>query len=179
MESIYSQLTKMMQNIKVIVSDVDGVLTDGHIYINEEGHEPLARFSIHDGLGVILARENDIKIIILSGRQSLCTEARYKYLGVTEVHTGVENKKQKLFEICNRLNLNLAEIAYIGDDLIDLSVMNCVGFKVAPKNAVKAVREISDYVTQTKGGSGALRELIDLILEAQGKYTACINRYLA
>ena len=119
-----------------------------------------------------------MKIIVISGRKSLSTEARCNKLGIDEYYTGVEDKASKLVEIVKRLNLNYSEIMYIGDDLIDLKVMSMVGFKVAPRNAVEAVKERVDYVTSKNGGDGALREVVDLLLKSQGRYTEYINRYL-
>lgn len=178
MENKKSKLRDKACNVKVIVTDVDGVLTDGGLFINEQECEPFGRFSILDGLGVVMAHDNDIKVIVISGRKSLCTEARCKKLGIDEIHTGVANKALKLTEISDRLQLNLAEIAYIGDDLIDLKAMGLVGFKVAPKSAVKFVKQHVDYVTKAKGGEGALRELVELILKSQKRYKKYVNQYL-
>lgn len=158
------------KNVKVIVTDVDGVLTDGYIVIDEHGNEPYGKFSIYDGFAVVMAHACEIKIIVISGRQSKCTEIRCRKLGIDEVYTGVINKSEKLKEIATRLNISFDEMAYIGDDLIDLGAMSLVGFKVAPKNAVQTVKDYVDYVTKTSSGEGVLREMVDMILKSQGRY---------
>lgn len=171
---IYAKAKK----VKVIVTDVDGVLTDGFLFINDQEVEPFGKFSIHDGMGVAIAHDCDIKIIVISGRKSLCTEARCSKLGIDEAHTGIQDKAQKLTEIAQRLKLDFSQLAYVGDDLIDLKAMGLVGFKVAPKNAVKFVKQHVDYVTECNGGDGALREVVELILKSQKRYTQYLKKYL-
>jgi|SRR6185437_223533 len=163
--------------VKVIVTDVDGVLTDGFITIDENGKEPFGKFSIYDGFGIVMAHACGIKIVVISGRQSKCTEVRCKTLGIDEVYTGVINKSEKLKEIAHRLSLSLDEMAYMGDDLIDLGAMSLVGFKVAPKNAVQTVKDYVDYVTEARSGDGALRELIDLVLKSRGLYDEYVKQF--
>ncbi|HLX53248.1 MAG TPA: HAD hydrolase family protein [Aquella sp.] len=165
------------KNVKAIVTDVDGVLTDSYILIDENGNEPFGKFSIYDGFGIVMAHACGIKIIVLSGRQSKCTEVRCKKLGIDEVYTGVHNKSEKLKEIVNRLGLSFDEMAYIGDDLIDLGAMSLVGFKAAPKNAVQTIRDYVDYVTEHASGDGALRELIDLVIKSQGRYDEYVKQF--
>lgn len=165
------------KNIKVIVTDVDGVLTDGYIVIDENGNEPFGKFSIYDGFAIVMAHALGIKIIVISGRKSKCTEMRCKTLGIDEVYTGVHNKSEKLKEISTRLDLRFDEMAYIGDDLIDLGAMSLVGFKVAPQNAVQTVKDYVDYITTAKSGDGALRELVDLVLKCQGRYDDYVKQF--
>lgn len=171
-------LVKLAQKVKVIVSDVDGVLNDGTLYVDANGEESFGSFNIYDGFGVVMAHACGIKIIVISGRRSACTIARCKNLGIDEVHTGILDKKVKLKEIANRLNLRLDEMAYIGDDLIDLKAMNLVGFKVAPKTAMLEMKNRVDYITERGCGDGALRELIEFILHAQGKYQDYLKCYI-
>lgn len=166
------------QKIKVIVSDVDGVLNDGTLYIDANGEESFGTFNIYDGFGVVMAHACGLKIIVISGRRSACTIARCKNLGIDEVHTGVMDKKNKLQEVANRLGLRFDEMAYIGDDLIDLQAMSLVGLKVAPTTAMLEIKNRMDYVTDKGCGDGALRELIEFILHAQGKYKDYIKLYL-
>lgn len=170
-------LLDKIKKIKVIVTDVDGVLTDGFIFVDHNGSEPYGRFNIYDGFGIVMARSCGIKIIVISGRKSQCTETRYKLLGVDEVYTGVENKSSKLKEIINRLQLDFTQVAYMGDDLIDLGAMSLVGLKVAPNNAVATIINYVDYVTKCNGGQGALRELVDTILQIQGKYDGYVEQF--
>jgi 3-deoxy-D-manno-octulosonate 8-phosphate phosphatase (KDO 8-P phosphatase) len=159
------------KTITTIVTDVDGVLTDGGIFMSTDQHsEMFSRFNIQDGMGIKIAQACNIDIIVLSGRKSLNTERRCYELGVKEVFTGVSNKKTQLIEIVKRLSLSLDSVAYIGDDVIDLPAMQICGLTVAPANAVPLVKQSVDYITQCHGGHGALRELIDIILTAQNKY---------
>ena len=172
------KLKQQASKIKVIATDVDGVLTDGFIFINSKMGEPFGKFSIYDGFGIEMAHKAGLKIIVISGRKSLCTEARCKKLGIDEVYTGVRNKKAHLIELANQLNLNFDEMAYIGDDIIDLGAMSLVGLRVSPANGVKDVQDYVHYITKARGGDGALRELIELILKAQKKYKDVINSYI-
>ena len=173
-----SIITGKAQKIKLVVSDVDGVLTKGELFFNERGEEPFGKFNIYDGFAFIIAHECGLQTAIISGRHSLCTEKRMRGLGTDEIHTGILNKKAKLQEIVTRLNLTYDEVAFIGDDLIDLPAMQLVGFTVAPKNGVKEVIERVDYISEHEGGDGVLREVIELILNAQGKFGAYVNSYL-
>jgi 3-deoxy-D-manno-octulosonate 8-phosphate phosphatase (KDO 8-P phosphatase) len=166
------------KRIKVIVTDVDGVLTDGYVLIDENGNEPFGKFSIYDGFGISMAHKCGIKIIVISGRLSKCTEMRCNKLGIDEVYTGIENKSDKLKEVANRLDLSYDEMAYIGDDLIDLGVMSLVGLRVAPINAVQTVKDYVDYVTVASSGNGVLRELIDIVLKSQNKYDTYVEQFL-
>ncbi|MCC2626203.1 MAG: 3-deoxy-manno-octulosonate-8-phosphatase [Burkholderiales bacterium] len=170
-------IVEKAKDVKVIVTDVDGVLTDGYITIDENGNEPFGKFSIYDGFAVVMAHACGLKIIVISGRQSKCTEVRCRKLGIDEVYTGVPNKSEKLKEIAKRLGLNFNEMAYIGDDLIDLGAMSLVGFKVAPKNAVQTIKDYVDYVTSAASGDGALRELVDLVLNSQGRYDEYVKQF--
>jgi 3-deoxy-D-manno-octulosonate 8-phosphate phosphatase (KDO 8-P phosphatase) len=175
---IQEDLAKLAKKIKVIVSDVDGVLNDCTLYVDANGVESFGSFNIYDGFGVVMAHECGLKVIVISGRQSACTIARCKNLGIDEVHTGITDKKTKLQEIAGRLNLSFDEMAYIGDDLIDLKAMNLVGFKAAPKTAMLEIRNRVDYVTNTGCGDGALRELIEFILHAQGLYQDYMTNFV-
>ena len=110
------------RTIKVIATDVDGVLTDGSVFIRDDFEEPFGKFNILDGFAVIMARECGIKTVVISGRKSLATEARCSKLGIDLTYTGVHDKRAKICEVANELGVNLDEIAYIGDDLIIFSI---------------------------------------------------------
>lgn len=172
------KLINKAKKIKVIISDVDGVLTNGDLFINKDGEEPLSRFNIYDGFAVVIAHECDLKIGIISGRHSLCTLQRFKLLGVEEIHTGITNKKIQLLETIKRMNVTLEEVAYIGDDLIDLGAMSIVGLSIAPASAVHEVLTRVDTITKTRCGEGVLREVVDYILKAQNKYQKYVNSFL-
>ncbi|MBX9597363.1 MAG: HAD hydrolase family protein [Burkholderiales bacterium] len=165
--------------IKVIATDVDGVLTDGSVFICDDHEEPFGKFNILDGFAVIMARECGIKTVVISGRKSLATEARCSKLGIDLAYTGVHDKQAKITEVANELGVSLDEIAYIGDDLIDLPVLSVVGLRFAPNNAVNDVKERVDHVSSINGGSGVLREVVELVLRAQNKYDSFLARYLA
>lgn len=179
MESNQALVLAKAKKIKLLVSDVDGVLTNGELFFNENGEEPFGKFNIYDGYAVIMAHACGLNTAIISGRHSLCTEKRMRALGTEEIHTGVLNKRTKLEEIMERLQLNNDEVAFIGDDLIDLPAMKIAGFTISPKNGVKEITSRVDYVSETAGGHGVLREVVELIIKAQGKYEQYVQRYLA
>ena len=178
MSQVSQALREKIIKIKAIVTDVDGVLTDAGLYIDENGHEPFVKFNIQDGYGVVIAHDCNLKIIVISGRKSLCTEARCRSLGIEHYHTGIKDKYAKLLEISSLLKLDLEEIAYIGDDIIDLKAMNESGLKLAPSNARAIVKSYANYVTDAAGGEGVLREVIELILDTQGRYVPYLKKYL-
>lgn len=159
--------------IKMLISDVDGVLTNGHVYsgaISETEEVELKQFSIHDGMGVALARAAGLPIALISGRYSPATDKRASELKIEEVYNGALNKLIPYEELKEKYNLSDVEIAYIGDDLIDIPVMVRVGLPVAVKDAFPEVKDCAVYVTDTAGGEGALREVVVKILKEQGRY---------
>ena len=151
--------------IKILVMDVDGTLTDGKIYMGDNG-EVCKAFNIKDGYGIhdILIPAGIIPVII-TGRKSKIVENRCSELGITEIHQGVKDKVAKLNDIIGRLNATLSEVAYIGDDLNDMPCMRAVkdagGYVGCPADAVHEVREFSNFVADACGGDGAVREFID------------------
>ena len=163
------RLKQKLKNVKLIISDVDGVLTDGSIYIGANGEE-MKRFSVEDGAGVALA------IALLSGRYSSATEIRGKELKIEDIYNGMLNKIPAYEELKQKYNLEDSEIAYIGDGLIDLPVMEKSGVPISVRNAYPPVKKAALYITDKKGGSGALREAVDLILQAKGLYEEAIKR---
>ena len=154
--------------IKILVMDVDGTLTDGKIYMGDNG-EVCKAFNIKDGYGIhdILIPAGIIPVII-TGRQSRIVENRCAELGITEIHQGVKDKVAKLMEVVKKLCVELKETAYIGDDLNDMLCMRAVkeagGIVGCPANAVKEVKEYSDIATEARGGDGAVREFISFIV---------------
>jgi 3-deoxy-D-manno-octulosonate 8-phosphate phosphatase (KDO 8-P phosphatase) len=171
-------ITAKAQKIKLIATDVDGVLTEGAVFIRDDHEEPFGKFNILDGFAITMAHAASIKVVIISGRKSLATEARCLKLGVDQAYTGIHDKRTKIIEIAEQLNLNLDEIAYIGDDLIDLPVLMCVGLSCAPANAVSDVKTRVDYISSLCGGNGVLREIVELIMKAQNSYTPFLANYL-
>ena len=152
----------------MIISDVDGVWTDGSFYKGTDGQE-FKKFNVNDGVGVAMARAAGFKIALISGRYSPATEYRAKELNIEDVYNGGLNKIPAYEELKNKYNLIDSEIAYVGDDLIDISVMEKVGAPIAVSNAIINVKEISIYITKTAGGYGAFRESVSWIINQQGR----------
>jgi 3-deoxy-D-manno-octulosonate 8-phosphate phosphatase (KDO 8-P phosphatase) len=160
-----SYATKL-KRIKLLLLDVDGVMTDGGIYYSNLGDE-FKKFNIQDGYGIVKLHRTGIKTGIITGRISNIVTRRASELGITEVHQNLENKLEVYESIKAKWNLADAEIAYIGDDEFDLPVLERVGFSAAPSNAVPVVRKRVHFVCTCSGGNGAVREVIDLILQNQ------------
>jgi 3-deoxy-D-manno-octulosonate 8-phosphate phosphatase (KDO 8-P phosphatase) len=150
-------------NIKLFIMDVDGVLTNGKIYISDAGIETKC-FHVHDGMGIKLLLNNNIDVAVISGRRSKATEKRLHELGIKYAYHGVADKLKPFNELKKKLHLKDENIAYIGDDLPDLPIMQKAGFSIAVANATAAIRKIADYTTKAKGGKGAVREACELIL---------------
>lgn len=150
--------------IKILVMDVDGTLTDGKVYIGKDG-ELMKAFNIKDGLMISRLPKYGIVPIIITGRSSIITELRCKELGINEVYQGVSNKVEKLMEVIAKLGCNLKDVAYIGDDLIDIECMKICGISGCPSDAIQEIKEISMFISKQKGGEGAVREFIEWILK--------------
>ncbi|HIF28653.1 MAG TPA: 3-deoxy-D-manno-octulosonate 8-phosphate phosphatase [Candidatus Marinimicrobia bacterium] len=160
--------------VKLVIADVDGVLTDGSVY-KAKDPETLAdiefkQFSIVDGAGIALARLLDLRVAIISGRPSLATDARVKELKIEDVYTGLLNKMIPYKDLKSKYSLNDEDIAFIGDDIIDLNLMENVGAPIAVANAYHLVKDIAIYTTRLPGGQGAFREAIDWLAMCQGRY---------
>lgn len=161
-------LQQRAQKIKLLICDVDGVLTDGKIYIGNEG-ELFKAFNVKDGLGIKMLMANGIDVAILTARSSTILATRMKELGVTNVRQGQRNKVKGLEELLAEVGLTKNEIAYIGDDLPDYAVMQQVGLAACPIDASKHIQKLSHFKSQFKGGDGAVRDLAELILTAQNR----------
>ncbi len=153
--------------VRLIVLDVDGVLTDGRLYYTEQG-ETLKVFHVHDGLGIRAARENGLLAAVISARQSAPLQRRLSDLGVEHAFLGVDAKRPVFERLLDDLGLTPAQAAYVGDDRIDLPIMCRVGVPIAVANAQAAVKAVACHVTQSAGGNGAVREAIDWLLAARG-----------
>ena len=162
---------EIAKSIKLLVLDVDGVLTDGGIYFDENGVES-KRFNALDGYGITMLLSSGIEVAIISGRKSKCVTYRMKNLGVKYCYQGRINKTQAFEELIAKLDLKPNQVAYVGDDIIDLPVMYKVALPIAVANAQKYVKEYAIFSTQNTGGNGAVREVCDYILIAQNKYNA-------
>ncbi|HCV44380.1 MAG TPA: phenylphosphate carboxylase subunit delta [Bacteroidetes bacterium] len=161
-------MIKKLRKIKLLLLDVDGVMTDGGIFYSGAGVE-MKRFNAHDGYGVVRAREHGLKLGIISGRQTPVVDVRAKELQIEDVMQNAADKVAAMEELRRRHGFEVNEVAFIGDDLFDLPLLNAVGFSAAPKNALPDVKKAVDYVTKTSGGDGAVRELIDLIIKSQSR----------
>ena len=149
--------------VKVLIIDVDGTLTDGSVYMGDNG-EVMKRFNIKDGYAIHnILPEKGIIPVILTGRMSKIVENRCKELGINELYQGCDNKLQKLHEISQKMNIPLDKFGYIGDDLNDLECMKVVGYAACPKDAVEEVKRVCSYVANACGGCGAVREIIELL----------------
>lgn len=168
-ENISDQLKKRASKIKLIGFDVDGVLTDSSIYITEEG-EFFKKFTSLDGHGMKMCIKFGIKICIISARKSEAVHKRYAGWGFDDdIHTGIEDKWSQMQKIIEKYNLNEDEVAYIGDDMPDVPILEKVGLSAAPQNRHYSVEKHIHYITDKEGGKGAARELCDLILYCQSK----------
>ena len=157
-----------IDSIKMVISDIDGVWTDGSVYIGNENYE-MKKFNVNDGAGVALLRVSGIKLALISGRKSIATELRAAELKIEDVYNGTLNKIIPYEEIKLKYDLKDSEIAYLGDDLIDIPVMEKVGVPIATKNAVDLCKKASVHITKKSGGDGAFREAVEWILTEQGR----------
>ncbi|MBS4035718.1 MAG: HAD-IIIA family hydrolase [Ignavibacterium sp.] len=157
-------LKEKADKIKLVLTDVDGVLTDSGIYYSPDG-EIIKRFSIRDGMGVERLRKHaDIETGIITGENSGTVKARAQKLKITQVYLGVTDKKSLFEEILKKNQLQAENIAFIGDDVNDLEIMKLVGLTACPSDGMIFIKDISDYVCENKGGHGAFREFAELIL---------------
>lgn len=164
------------RNIKLLVLDVDGVLTDGRLWYGNSGEE-LKAFHIQDGLGIKLLQRAGVDVAIITGRTSQLVTRRGTELGIKHIVQGREDKLVALRTLATELNIALEEIAYAGDDLPDLSAIAAVGLGIAVANAMPYVAEHAAYKTARNGGDGAVREMCDLILQAQDKLDTVLEHY--
>ncbi|MCS6120561.1 3-deoxy-manno-octulosonate-8-phosphatase KdsC [Shewanella baltica] len=159
------------QKIKLLICDVDGVFSDGRIYLSNSGEE-LKAFHTRDGYGVRSILTSGFNLAVITGRQSKIVENRMTALGVTHIYQGVDNKFEPYEALLALYGVTPEEVAYIGDDIVDLPVMNVVGLAVSVADGHPYVRQHAHFVTTLNGGHGALRELTDLLLLSQNKFTS-------
>ena len=169
-------LNEKIKTISLLVLDVDGVMTDGKIIIDDAGRE-IKNFDVKDGHGLKILMRYGIDIVLLTGRRSSAVEHRARDLGVGEVHQGILNKLEIFEDIIQKRSLHYENIAFIGDDIVDIPLLKKVGFAVAVADASEDVKKCVDYITKKRGGNGAVREVCELILWAQGKWIDVAKRY--
>lgn len=163
--------------IKLMAFDVDGVLTDGSLYISDEGTE-IKVFNTRDGHGLRMLQQAGIRLAIVTGRRARCVEIRMQNLGIDLVYQGVSNKLECMRTLLAEQGLTPAEAGFMGDDVIDLQAMALCGFSAAPADAHRLVSEQASLIVPQAGGRGAVREVCEFILAAQGKLDACFSDYL-
>ena len=156
---------QQLKTIKLLALDVDGVLTDDSIYFGPDGFE-LKRFNISDGLFIVLAMRAGLEVAIVSGRYSAATDTRMKDLGVKHVLQKMKDKTQQIEPLLKKLNLTFADTAFVGNDILDIGLAQKVALSVAVADAVQELKETVAYVTQAKGGQGAVREVLESYFES-------------
>jgi len=172
-----NSLKTKLKKIKCIMLDVDGVLTDGKIIVGTDGVE-YKNFSVKDGVAIYIAEKAGLEFAIISGRYSKINETRAKEFRIKYIYQDLSNKLEPYEKIKIELNLKDEEICFIGDDLIDIPVMQKCGFSAAPNDACKEVKKVSDFICKKNGGEGCVREIIEILLKIQGKWQECLNWYL-
>lgn len=169
-------LVAKIRAVRLLILDVDGVLTDGRIIMNDQGFES-KHFDVRDGHGLKLLMRYGINVALVTGRRSSVVEHRAKDLGIQEVYQGIWNKEEILDLILRKMDLHPEQVAYMGDDIVDIPVMRRVGFAVAVRDATEDTRKIACYITIKKGGRGAVREICEIILKAQDHWQDVVGKY--
>ena len=161
-------------HIRLLCLDCDGVLTDGTILLGDDGTES-KRFHVHDGLAIKAWQSSGRTVAVITARRSLALERRMRELGISEVHQGVSDKRAVFVELIERLGVDAAASAYMGDDLADLPVLSACGFPMAPANACPEVRSIAGWVAERRGGEGAVRESIEMLMRPSGDWDRVVE----
>jgi 3-deoxy-D-manno-octulosonate 8-phosphate phosphatase (KDO 8-P phosphatase) len=173
---IPAPLRRKARKIKLLLLDVDGVLTDGGIVIDERGLES-KRFDVRDGQGITLLKRAGVEVGFVSGRSSGAVRQRAGDLGVKWVFQGIQNKAEIYQRIKKRTGLKDEQIAYAGDDMVDLPILRAVGLAITVPDGWPGIRPVVDYVTEAEGGRGAVREITELILTAQNRWKVLLDKY--
>jgi 3-deoxy-D-manno-octulosonate 8-phosphate phosphatase (KDO 8-P phosphatase) len=176
MKRIQKKISKKAKKIKLLILDVDGVLTDGSVFIDDDNKE-IKAFNIYDGLGMKMLQRSGVEIAIISGGIATAVEHRALRLGIKYIFLGQERKLTTFLELKRKLNLDMEQIAYVGDDIPDFHIMKQVGLSCAVRNSVKEILKIADYITQKDGGLGAVREVCELIMYSQGTFKEQMECY--
>jgi len=167
---------KIAGKVKLLVLDVDGVLTDGGIVL-DGGAAELKVFHVRDGHGLVMLKRAGIKVAIISGRHSQVVDRRARELGIAEVYQGCHNKIVAYEKLLAKSDIADKDAAYIGDDVVDIPLFKRVGFPIAVADAVEEAKEAALFITNARGGRGAVREICDLILKANGKWNELLDEY--
>jgi len=166
-----------VKQLKLLILDVDGVLTDGRLFFDDNGKE-YKSFHARDGHGIKLLQQTGVEVAIISGRKSQSVNLRMQSLGIKHIYQGHENKIAAFEEILSIMKLSPEQVAHVGDDLLDLPLMKRAGLGFAVNDAVEAVKDYADACTQIQGGLGAVRELCDFIMQTQGSFDSILQSYL-
>ena len=159
-------LRKKAKKIKIVLTDVDCVLTDGGMYYTENG-DIMKKFHTRDGMGVTLLRKEKISTIVITKEKTKFVKLWAKKMQIEKLYDGIQKKEDLINEICDHYNVKQEELAYIGDDVNDIALLKKVGLSATPANGISEVKKICDYICALKGGEGAFRELADLILQTK------------
>jgi 3-deoxy-D-manno-octulosonate 8-phosphate phosphatase (KDO 8-P phosphatase) len=165
------------KKLKLLILDVDGVLTDGKLFFDHQGNE-YKSFHVRDGHGIKLLRQTGVEVAVISGRKSNSVALRMKNLGIEHVYQGHENKRAAFNEVIEKIGITSEQAAHVGDDLLDLPIMIRVGLSIAVSDANFAVKQRADWCTTLPGGHGAVREVCDFIMQAQGRFDEVVSAYL-
>lgn len=171
-----AQILEKAKKIRLLLLDVDGVLTDGRIIYDSRGHD-MKFFDVHDGLGVYLLRKSGIPTVLITAKGSKAIKPRARDMRVEAVFANISPKSSVLEKILNKYKVNIGEVCFAGDDLVDLCLMKRVGLPIAVFNAAQEIKQAAVYITQKPGGRGAVREIAELILKAQDKWKDTIGSY--
>ena len=158
------ELASKAGKIKLVVFDVDGVMTDEGLIFDENGVE-YKRFNAKDGQGIVLLNNSGFKTAIITARQNNTVRVRFEILKMNDLYEGQKNKEEALEELIKKYDLDYSQVAYMGDDLPDIGVLKKVGFGACPNNAAEEVKAVADFITEKSGGNGAVRELCNFLLE--------------
>ncbi len=172
-----AEIMARAKQLKLLVLDVDGVLTDGRLFFDDQGKEYKC-FHARDGHGIKLLRQTGVEVAVISGRNSNSVALRMKNLGIAHVYQGHEHKVTAFEEILHNLSLCAGQAAHVGDDLLDLPIMTRAGLAIAVSDANFAVKQHAHWCTALPGGQGAVREVCDFIMQAQGSYEPMLQAYL-
>ena len=170
------KLEQVAKNIRLVIFDVDGVLTDGGIYFTDDGRE-IKKFNVKDGLGLSWLAQTDITVAIITGRNSPIVADRMKALKINHVYQGRMNKLETYTNLLNALELDHSQVAYVGDDMIDVSIMKKCILPIAVADAHDCAKSVAKWITTNNGGFGAGREVCDLLLMAQDKMTGILESH--
>ncbi|MBW2039502.1 MAG: HAD-IIIA family hydrolase [Deltaproteobacteria bacterium] len=162
--------------VKLLILDVDGVLTDGRIIMDHKGRE-LKAFDVRDGHGIKLLLQGGIEVAMLTGRSSAVVQKRAEDLGVQRVRQGVHDKVEAYLEIAQEVGIRDEEACFVGDDLVDIPLLKRVGLPIVVADGAEEAKRFALYVTKSSGGRGAVREACDLLMQAQGKWEEILRRY--